>query len=167
MPASDASPPTGALSSTSTTPPNAITAKPIAGQLKYSPNSHAPIGTIRNGESAPINAAFATLFCVTPPKSTASVRPKNTPGSQTWRTSVRVTRRCVRHSSRFHRTLTATIRHIAISTPGVSARLTSVELSENPTTTPMTASTPSVLAFSRRAGVRRKQAEPLVPTGAP
>ena len=41
-------------------------------------------------------------------------------------------------------------RQNATSTPAVSARLTSVELSENATTSPSTASTPSVFALSAR-----------------
>ena len=43
-----------------------------------------------------------------------------------------------------------TIRQNATSTPGDSARFTSVELSENASTSPTTASTPSVLALSVR-----------------
>ena len=45
-----------------------------------------------------------------------------------------------------------TIRQNATSTPGDSARLTSVELSENATTSPTTASTPSVFAPRRIRG---------------
>jgi hypothetical protein len=45
-------------------------------------------------------------------------------------------------------TLTVSIRQNAIRTPGDSARLTSVELNENATTSPITASTPSVLALT-------------------
>src|SRR3954453_12495125 len=44
--------------------------------------------------------------------------------------------------------LTTIIRQKAISTPGDSAFLASVELIEKPTTTPMTASTPKVFAAS-------------------
>ncbi|HTE63781.1 MAG TPA: hypothetical protein VK631_25715, partial [Solirubrobacteraceae bacterium] len=53
-------------------------------------------------------------------------------------------------STTFHITLTATIRQNATKTPGDSARFTSVELSENATTSPTTASTPSVFALSAR-----------------
>ena len=45
-----------------------------------------------------------------------------------------------------------TIRQNATSTPGDSARLTSVELSENATTSPTTASTPSVFGLDVLAG---------------
>ena len=62
-----------------------------------------------------------------------------------------MTRRPVLHSTTFQSTLTVTIRQNATSTPGDSARLTSVELSENATTSPTTASTPSVFALSARA----------------
>ena len=61
-------------------------------------------------------------------------------------------RRPVLHSSAFHTTLTATILQNATSTPGDSARLTSVELSEKATTRPTTASTPSALALTALAG---------------
>lgn len=43
--------------------------------------------------------------------------------------------------------LTVTMRQNARSTPEASARLTSVELSENAITSPMTARTPSVFAL--------------------
>ena len=49
----------------------------------YSLNSQAPAGTIRNGASEPISAAFATLLCVAPAKNTARFKPNNTPGIQT------------------------------------------------------------------------------------
>ena len=52
------------------------------------------------------------------------------------------------HSSAFQSTLTVTILQNATSTPGDSARFTSVELSENASTRPTTASTPSVLALT-------------------
>ena len=107
-------------------------------------------GTAR---SDPISAAFATLLCVAPAKNTARFSPKKTPGIHTWRTSRSVTRRPVLHRTTFHTRLTATRRQNATSTPGVSARLTSVELSENATTSPTTASTPSVFALRARAGV--------------
>ena len=45
-----------------------------------------------------------------------------------------MTRRPVLQRTTFHTTLTVTSRQNATSTPGVSARLTSVELSENATT---------------------------------
>ena len=48
--------------------------------------------------------------------------------------------------------VTVTNRQNASSTPGVSARLTRVELSENATTTPTTASAPSVRALRVRTG---------------
>jgi hypothetical protein len=116
----------------------------------YSANSQAPTGTIRNGASEPISAALATLLCVTPAKKTARLSPKNAPGIQTRRTSAPVTRRRrVAHSRAFQRTLTRISRQNATSTPGVSARLPSVELSENAATSPMTARTPSVLALAR------------------
>ena len=47
-------------------------------------------------------------------------------------------------------TLTVTMRQNATRTPGESARLTSVELSENATTSPTTATMPSVSADHRR-----------------
>src|SRR6185312_5907061 len=52
-------------------------------------------------------------------------------------------------------TLTVTSRQNATSTPGDSARLTSVELSENATTIPTTASTPSAFGVSARSQVGR------------
>ena len=55
------------------------------------------------------------------------------------------------HSTTFHTTLTAIIRQNATRTPGDSARFTSVELNENATTSPTTASTPSVFALSERS----------------
>ena len=63
-----------------------------------------------------------------------------------------MTRRPVLQSTAFQIRLTVTILQNATRTPGDSARFTSVELSENATTSPMTANTPSVLAL--RAGVR-------------
>ena len=94
----------GALNNTSATPPNASTAKASARGSKYSPNNQAPAGTIRNGASDPISAALATLLCVAPAKNTARFNPKNTPGMNTWRTSRRVTRRPVIHSTTFQTT---------------------------------------------------------------
>jgi hypothetical protein len=143
----------GALNSTSATPPNASTANTSARGLMYSSNSHAPTGTIRNGASDPISAALATLLCVAPAKNTARLSPKNTPGTTTCRRSRSVTRRPLIHSTAFQTTLTVSIRQNATSTPGDSARLTSVELNENAITSPTTASTPSVLALS---GVREE-----------
>src|SRR3954469_10186255 len=87
LPSSDASPLGGALNRTSVTPPNASTANTSACALMYSANNHAPAGTMRNGASDPIRAALATLLCVAPAKNTARFRPKNTPGTTTWRTS--------------------------------------------------------------------------------
>src|ERR1700710_2713730 len=116
----------------------------------YSQNSHAPTGTMRNGASDPSSAALATLLCVAPAKNTARLSPKNTPGTSTRRTSLSRTRRPWLQSTPFHTRLTVTIRQKATSTPGDSARLTSVELSEKATTSPTTASTPSVLALSAR-----------------
>ena len=51
--------------------------------MKYSRKNMAPIGTIRNGDRDPINAAFATLLCVAPTKNVARLTPKKTPGTQT------------------------------------------------------------------------------------
>jgi len=51
-------------------------------------------------------------------------------------------------SRAFQTRLTVTMRQNATSTPGDSARFTSVELSENATTMPMTASTPSARALT-------------------
>ena len=130
----------------------------------YSSNSQAPTGTIRNGASEPISAALATLLWVAPAKNTARFRPKKMPGSQTRRTSSNVTRRPVTHSTAFHSTLTVTIRQKATRTPGDSARLTSVELSENATTSPITARTPSVLAL--RGGAVGSAARDAALTGA-
>jgi hypothetical protein len=48
----------------------------------------------------------------------------------------------------------------ATNTPGVSARFTSVELSEKPITTPATASAPNVLAPSRRLGADSSASAP-------
>src|ERR1700710_1845335 len=118
----------------------------------YSQNSHAPTGTMRNGASDPSSAALATLLCVAPAKNTARLSPKNTPGTSTRRTSLSRTRRPWLQSTPFHTRLTVTIRQKATSTPGDSARLTSVELSENATTSPSTASTPTARALS--AGLR-------------
>ena len=67
-----------------------------------------------------------------------------------------MTRRPVLQSTTFQTTLTVTIRQNATRTPGDSARLTSVELSENATTRPTTASTPS--AFALRARIRGDEA---------
>src|SRR3954471_2036579 len=150
FPSGDASPPVGALTSTRATPPNASTANTSARGSMYSRNSQAPTGTIRNGAHDPISAAFATLLCVAPAKNTARFNPKKIPGTQTARTSRIVTRRPVLHRTTFHARLTTAKRQNATSTPAVSARFTSVELSENPTTSPTTASTPSVLALSAR-----------------
>src|SRR3954452_2253160 len=160
LPSSDASPFAGALNSTSATPPKASTANPSAFASVYSANSHAPIGTIRNGASDPISAAFATLLCVAPAKNTARFSPKKIPGTNTCRTLPHVTRRPVLHRTAFQRTLTVTIRQNATRTPGDSARLTSVELSENATTRPTTASTPSVFALNvpSRAGTSGESA---------
>src|SRR3954467_5736746 len=116
----------------------------------YSLKKYAPAGTIRNGASDPISAALATLLCVAPAKNTARFRPKKTPGRTTWRTSRIVTRRPVRQSTAFQITLTVTILQNATRTPGDSARLTRVELSENATTSPRTASTPRVFALGAR-----------------
>ena len=152
LPSSEASPPGGALNNTRAVPPNAISANASARGLMYSLNSQAPAGTMRNGASEPIRAALATLLCVAPAKNTARLRPKKTPGSHTWRTSSRVTRRPLLHRTRFHSTLTISIRQNATRTPGVSARLTSVELSEKAATSPITANTPSVFALSPAGG---------------
>ena len=73
--------PAGALNSTSATPPNASSANTSARGSMYSRKSQAPTGTIRNGASDPISAAFATLLCVAPAKKTARFRPKKTPGT--------------------------------------------------------------------------------------
>src|SRR3954468_20722084 len=160
FPCSEASPFGGALNSTSATPPNAIPANTSARGVMYSLNSHAPAGTIRNGASEPISAALATLLCVAPAKKTARFSPKKTPGRRTWRTSLTVTRRPVAHRAAIHSRLTVTIRQNATRTPGDSARLTSVELSENATTRPTTASTPSVFALNvpSRAGTSGESA---------
>ncbi len=83
--------------------------------------------------------------------SSIAIRPNTL---RTWRTSRAVTRRPVIHSTAFHTRLTVTIRQNATRTPGVSARLTSVDDSEKATTRPTTASTPSVLALSFSAGAR-------------
>ena len=64
-----------------------------------------------------------------------------------------VIRRPLLSSTRFHTTLTVTMRQNATSTPGDSARFTSVELSEKAMTIPMTASTPSAFALRAGAGV--------------
>src|SRR3954470_12687892 len=147
LPSSDASPLAGALNSTKATPPNATSANTRARGWIHSLNSAAPAGTIRNGASEPMSAALATLLCVAPAKKTARFSPKKTPGRRTWRTSLTVTRRPVAHRTAFHSTLTVTIRQNATRTPGDSARLTSVELSENAATRPTTATTPAVFAL--------------------
>jgi hypothetical protein len=59
----------------------------------------------------------------------------------------------VLHSTAFQITLTVTILQNATRTPGVSARFTSGELSENATIRPTTASTPSVFALTARIRV--------------
>src|SRR3954451_12953999 len=156
LPSSEASPPGDALRSTSATPANASNANTSARGEMYSRKSQAPTGTIRNGAHDPIRAAFATLLCVAPAKNTARFSPKKTPGTHTARTSRIVTRRPVVHRTTFHARLTRASRQKATRTPAVSARFTSVELSENATTSPTTASTPNVLALSARihAGAR-------------
>ena len=163
MPSNEASPPGGALNSTRVTPPNASTAKTSARGSMYSLNSQAPTGTMRNGASEPISAALATLLCVAPAKKTARFRPKKMPGTNTWRTFSLVILRPVPSSSRFHRMLTVTMRQNATRTPGDSARFTSVELSENATTRPMTASTPNALALRP---IRRDAAVLVMPAPA-
>src|SRR4051812_12432936 len=132
----------------------------------YSRKSQAPAGTIRNGAHDPIRAAFATLLCVAPAKNTARFSPKKTPGIHTARTSRSATRRPVLHRTRFHARLTVASRHNATSTPAVSARLTNVELSENATTSPRTASSPSVFALSPpiHAGARAACGAALIRT---
>jgi hypothetical protein len=67
------------------TPPNATSAKINGRGSWYSLKSLAPIGTIKNGASEPIRAAFATLLCVAPAKKMARFRPKNVPGTSAWR----------------------------------------------------------------------------------
>ena len=94
-----------------------------------------------------MSAALATLLCVAPAKKIARLSPKRTPGTSACRTSRTVTRRPVHHRYTFHTMLTMTNRQKATRTPGVSARLTRVELSENAMTTPTTASAPSVFAL--------------------
>ena len=59
-----------------------------------------------------------------------------------------------------------TILQNATSTPGDSARLTSVELNENASTRPTTASTPSDLALSARPPVGGAGESLATPTGA-
>ena len=108
----------------------------------------APIGTMRKGASEPIRAALATLLCVAPAKKTARFRPKNAPGTSAWRTCRIVTLRPVLQRTTFHTRVATVSRQNAIRTPGDSARFTSVELSENATTTPATANAPSVLALN-------------------
>ena len=144
LPSSDASPLAGALKSTSPTPPKATRAKTSARRSLNSPNSLAPIGTMRNGASEPISAALATLLFVAPAKKMARFRPKNAPGRSAWRTCRIVTRRPVLQRYRLNTTVATVSLQNAMSTPGVSARLASVELSENPMTTPATASAPRV-----------------------
>ena len=119
----------------------------------YSLNSHAPTGTIRNGASEPISAAFATLLCVAPAKKTARFRPKKTPGTSAWRTFPIVIRRPVLQRMTFQTTLTVTILQNATRTPGDSARFTRVELSEKAMTMPTTASTPRANALRARVRV--------------
>ena len=64
-----------------------------------------------------------------------------------------VTRRPVLHRKRFQ-TIVATVSlQTATSTPGDSARFTSVELSEKAMTTPATASAPNVLALTAHVRV--------------
>src|SRR4051812_47626559 len=147
---------------TSTRPPKATIASTSARGLSASWNSHAPTGTIKNGAHDPISAALATLLCVAPAKKTARLSPKNSAGTQTRRTSAHVTRRPVLQSTAFQATLTTSMRQKATSTPGVSARLTSVELSENATTSPSTARTPSDFALS----ARRRAGDPVGPRAA-
>src|SRR3954466_385034 len=132
----------------------------------FSRKSQAPTGTIRNGAHDPIRAAFAMLLCVAPAKNTARFSPKRTPGIHTSRTSRTATRRPVLHRTTFHARLTVARRQNATSTPAVSARLTSVELIENATTSPKTASSPSVFALSPRthAGARSAYETALIHT---
>ncbi len=110
---------------------------------------------MRNGASEPIRAALATLLCVAPAKNTARFSPKNTPGTTAWRTSAAVTRRPVDRRYTLNTTVAMVSRQNATSTPGVSARFTSVELNEKPMTTPTTARAPSVCA---RSSIRRGSA---------
>src|SRR4051812_47993073 len=118
--------------------------------------NQAPAGTIRKGAHDPIRAAFAMLLFVAPEKNTAKFNPKRTPGIHTLRMSRSATHRPVLHKATFHTRLTVARRQNATSTPAVSARLTNVELSENATTSPRTASTPRVFALRPRihAGAR-------------
>ena len=85
----------GALNKTMATPPNAKSANVSATGLRYSLNRLAPIGTMKNGASEPISAAFATLLLVAPAKKIARFSPKKMPGTSAWRTSRIVTRRPV------------------------------------------------------------------------
>ena len=118
LPSSDASPFGGALNSTSTTPPKATQGEHQRARVDALVEQPAPIGTMRNGASEPISAALATLLCVAPAKKIARFRPKNTPGTSTWRTSRTVIRRPVLQSTAFQTTVTVTIRQNATSTPG-------------------------------------------------
>src|SRR3954453_861127 len=152
LPSSDASPLAGALNSTRATPPNATSANTRARGWIHSLNSAAPAGTMRNGASEPIRAALATLLCVAPAKNTARFRPKKTPGRNAWGTFSIVTTRPLAQSTTFQTTLTVIIRQKATSTPGDSARFTSVELSEKATTSPTTASTPNAFALRLSCG---------------
>src|SRR3954447_14728526 len=150
LPTNDASPIGGALSRTIPTPPKATRAKASARRSLCSPKSLAPSGTIRNGESEPISAALTTLLCVTPAKNAARFSPRNAPGTAAWRTFAIVTRRPVLHRNTFHTAATVAILQNARRTPGDSARLTRVELSEKARTTPTTASAPSVFPSGAR-----------------
>ena len=112
---------------------------------------------MRNGESEPISAALATLLCVAPAKKMARFRPKKTPGMSAWRTCRIVTRRPVLLRYRFQTTDTVVSRQNATRTPGDSARLTSVELSEKAMTTPTTAAAPHALALNAHAAACRRR----------
>src|SRR4051794_18278241 len=72
------------------------------------------------------------------------------------------TRRPVLHRTTFHARLIVARRQNATNTPAVSARLTNVELRENATTSPSTATTPSVFALRPRihAGARAAHGRP-------
>src|SRR3954471_9531783 len=107
----------------------------------HSANSHAPHGTIRTVASDPMSAGVRHAVVGHPCEEHRQVQTEEDPRYEDLADVRQLTRGRVLQSTAFHTTLTTTILQNATSTAGDSARLTSVELSENATTSPTTART--------------------------
>src|SRR5688572_26023636 len=155
FPFADASPCAGAPNRTTATPPRATNANSSAREFSRSPKKRAPIGTTRNGVIAPMISALATVLCVAPTKNAAMLSPKRTPGNVDLRSFAHVGRLPEASTMMCQIAHVISIRQNATSWPGVSARFTSVEPSENITIMTMTAIAPITLALGRRLVSRR------------